>query len=533
MKELGVVLKGFKEATRCDAAVWLQPRVDAALVAEALSSPGLRAPPVPLLPEIGGSAHEIHMADGKLLVANVPGARRAWLAIGPCPPEGDEPLDAYLSFLLPVVTQYVQAAMEVEHAATELAERYEEINLLYTISEILGRTVRIEEAAPAILTEISETVGARRASILVHDRVTDTLQVIAAIGANPEDTPPIGTGDQCSVSARVFRTQHPMIVERDEMPCPAESLYRRGAMLSVPIMWTTSDGGEPLGVVNLSDRRSGQPFSAGDQKLVAAIATQIATALQNARLVRTSLAQQQLVHEMQLAHDLQMKLLPSTKIVAPQADVAARVVPAESVGGDFYHLFRLGGDRTGVMIGDVSSHGYRAALIMALAMSASAIHAQGTNDPAETLASILGSMREELASTEMFITAFYGVIDREKGELRYANTGHPHAFVISESGELERLPAIDPPLGMVDESPTAVTRPWTGKSDLLLLFTDGVSDARNRVGARLGEQSVLDVVRQHRAEPPDSILNRIFQTLGQHTGDAPLRDDLTVVVLRS
>lgn len=533
MKELGVVLQGFREATRCEAGVWLQSRPEDPLVAEALASPGLRPPPAALLPESGGPPHEIHTGDGTMLVASVPGARRAWLSIGPCPPEARLPLASYLSFLLPVVTQYVQSALEVEHAATELAERYEEINLLYTISEILGRTVRIEEAAPAILKEISETVGARKASILVHDRVTDTLQVIAALGVDPEDAPPIGTADECSVSARVFRTQHPLIVERDEMHCPAEALYRRGTMLSVPIMWTTSDGGEPLGVVNLSDRRSGQTFTAGDQKLVAAIATQIATALQNARLVRTSLAQQQLVHEMQLAHDLQMKLLPNTRVVAPQAEVAARVVPAESVGGDFYHLFRLGGERTGAMIGDVSSHGYRAALIMALAMSASAIHAQSSSDPAETLNAILGSMRDELASTEMFITAFYGVIDREKGELRYANTGHPHAFVISGSGELERLPALDPPLGMVDSAPGGVTRPWARGEDLLLLFTDGVSDARNRTGGRLGEEAVLDIVQRHRGETPATILERIFQTLAQHTGDAPLRDDLTVVVLRS
>ena len=84
---------------------------------------------------------------------------------------------------------------------------------------------------------------------------------------------------------------------------------------------------------------------------------------------------------MQLAHDLQMKLLPSADVVAPDAEASARVVPAESVGGDFYHLFPLGPGRTGVMIGDVSGHGYRAALIMALAMSASAIHAQATDDP--------------------------------------------------------------------------------------------------------------------------------------------------------
>ena len=136
-----------------------------------------------------------------------------------------------------------------------------------------------------------------------------------------------------------------MLAEGDQMLCPEEASYRRGAMLSVPIMWTAPAprGAEPLGVVNLSDRRSGQPFTAGDQKLIAAIATQIGTAIQNTRLVRASVEQQRLAHEMQLAHDLQMKLLPSNAVVAPEATVAARVVPAESVGGDFYNLFRLGG----------------------------------------------------------------------------------------------------------------------------------------------------------------------------------------------
>src|SRR6185436_2883261 len=108
-----------------------------------------------------------------------------------------------------------------------------------------------------------------------------------------------------SVSAEGFRTCHSTIVEAEQAPSESERAVHKGAMLSVPIMWTSPRGGaEPLGVVNLSDRRSGQPFSAGDQKLISAIATQIGTAIQNARLVRESLSQQRLRQEMQHAHDL-------------------------------------------------------------------------------------------------------------------------------------------------------------------------------------------------------------------------------------
>lgn len=527
LRDLDAVLVAFTAVTRCGAAVWTQSAPQAPVVVEAGE-----APPLSLsLQDITGEARFVESDGGGVLVCAVFGPRRAWLVIGPCE-GGEEEVRSYCRFLHPVVVQFMQSAMEVEHAARELAERYEEINLLYTISEILGRTLTLEDAAATILTEISETVGARKGAILVHDRVTDTLQCIAAIGASRDDIPPVAASDDLSVSARVFRTQHPLIVERDYMPSEAENAYRRGMMLSVPIMWTTPQGGQPLGVVNLSDRRSRQPFSAGDQKLVAAIATQIGTAIQNARLVRSSLNQQRLVQEMELAHELQMRLLPSVAIVAPEAEVAARVVPAESVGGDYYNLVRLGEHRTGVMVGDVSGHGYRAALIMALALSASTIHAQRIADPGEALAALLGSLRDELETTEMFITTFYGVIDRPNRLLRYTNAGHPHAFVISQAGDYERLPAADPPLGMVDTAPSTLMRSWASESDVLVLFTDGLSDARNRQGHRLGEEAVLDAVVRHRGASPKVILDRAFEVVRAHTGDVPLRDDQTMVVLR-
>lgn len=531
MTELESVLTAFRDVTGCGAAVWVE--TEGHLPTRVATS----VPAVGVLgwtpPFDAGPPRTVESPGGPVRVSLIPGPRRAWVVVGPCRIPST-PLDACLRFLLPVAAQYLQSSLEVEHAANELAERYEEINLLYTITEILGRTVSLEEAAATILKEISETVGARRGSILVHDRVTDTLQTVAALGVSVLDVPPIALHDECSVSARVFRERRAVITEDDEHPCPAEALYRHGMMLSVPIMWTAPSGGtEPLGVVNLSDRGSGQPFTAGDQKLIAAIATQIGTAIQNTRLVRASLSQQRLVQELALAHDLQMRLLPRTEVVAPEAQVAARVVPAESVGGDFYNLFRLTGGRTGVMIGDVSSHGYRAALIMALTMSASAIHAQSCGDPGEMLAALLSTLREELATTEMFISAFYGVIDREAGVLRYANTGHPHAFHVRANGVMERLGAIDPPLGMVETMPSARSCRWTPGSDLLLLFTDGVSDARNRFGHRLGEQPVLDIVHRYRTERPAIILQRVFEELAEHTGEAVQRDDLAVVLVRS
>jgi len=185
------------------------------------------------------------------------------------------------------------------------------------------------------------------------------------------------------------------------------------------------------------------------------------------------------------------------------------------------------------MIGDVSGHGYQAALIMALTMSAAAIHSQTRSDPGDMLHALMSTLREELAMTEMFISAFYAVVDPVARELRFANTGHPHAFLLAEGHDFERLAASDPPLGMTEQQPATSRRSWNPGRDLLVLFTDGVSDARSPDDARLGEDRVLETIRAHRDESPSEILERVIAELDAHAADEPRRDDLTLVLLRA
>jgi phosphoserine phosphatase RsbU/P len=124
-------------------------------------------------------------------------------------------------------------------------------------------------------------------------------------------------------------------------------------------------------------------------------------------------------------------------------------------------------------------------------------------------------------------------VDPEKGKLTYANTGHPHAFVISQEGTSTRLSAVNPPLGMLDDTPSTASLSWVGKKDLLVLFTDGVSDARNSRDERLGEERVLELIKENRDNDTKVIVDRVFKMLEVHTRAVPLRDDLTLVVVRS
>ena len=97
----------------------------------------------------------------------------------------------------------------------------------------------------------------------------------------------------------------------------------------------------------------------------------------------------------------------------------------------------------------------------------------------------------------------------------------------------ERLGAIDPPLGMSDHAPSSRTVKWTSARDLLVLFTDGITDALNEAGQPMGERRVLDTIKRYATESPAVIVERVFEALRNHTGDIPPRDDLTLVVLRS
>jgi sigma-B regulation protein RsbU (phosphoserine phosphatase) len=260
------------------------------------------------------------------------------------------------------------------------------------------------------------------------------------------------------------------------------------------------------------------------------VASQVGAALENARLVQRDMGRQRLQRELELAHNLQLRLLPSPSVLQGDATVAARFDPAETVGGDFYTFNRLGGGRVGVMLGDVSSHGFSAALIMALVMSAAGIHAGVMNSPDETLVALLDSLGGELASTEMFFSVFYGVLDPERGRLAYANAGHQHAFRIPFEGEPERLVTTAPPLGLAPAS--SIKRrvvPWSPAGDLLCLWTDGLVDSRNGPGG-FTEDSLLQAICDRRDQPPEAIVEAVF---GQAKLASPSTiDDRTLLILR-
>ena len=433
------------------------------------------------------------------------------------------------------LAQLLKHEREARSAARELSERYEEINLLYFISEILGSVLSLPDAATRILGEVADVLGARRASLWVFDAEGHQLHLAASVG-DDGFTGPIDVQDPDSATALVFREKQTLNLERGAV-LPNVSRFEPSprsfeAFLSVPINYTPPQGiARTVGVITLVGRRSNVRFSAGDARLLSAIASQIGAALETQRLMRDSLKQERLVRELELAHDLQLKLLPDPARFQGPPAIAARCVPAESVGGDFYHLVRISGDRLGIMIGDVSSHGFSAALIMALTISAVGIYAQEAGSPAEVLRRVHRALIKELETTEMYLTLFYAVLDRGSRRLTFANAGHPHAFRIGADGEKERLGATDVPLGMMpNDSYREHVLDWS-PSDLLCLFTDGLSDAYPHPDGGSGENELVAEFVQLRHRPLADIISHVFNATGQVALRVP-PDDRTALLVR-
>jgi sigma-B regulation protein RsbU (phosphoserine phosphatase) len=384
-------------------------------------------------------------------------------------------------------------------------------------------------------------VGAGRASIAVIDDAAGLLRTVAARGFDPARAADIPLDDPHSIAARVVRDSLPLVGVAGESAAPSARSsvrpsdlrgYRGEAYMSVPICFTPAGGASrTIGVINLTDRRGGGRFSAADQKLVAAAANQIGAAIELARLVVKEREQQRLTDELELARDLQLLLLPAPNVLRGDAQVAVRCIPTERVGGDFYTFNRLGLGVVAVMVGDVASHGFAAALVMAAVMAAAGIHASSGATPDVTLRALRDSLAERLASSDTYLTVFYGILDPGRARLTWASAGHPYAFHIPATGPPLRLEATAPPLGLGGSAEIGSRSvPWEKGRDLLCLWTDGLADATNPQGERFTEARLLAALECRRELEPERIVSEVMaeaDAFTEHPGD-----DRTLLVLR-
>ena len=250
--------------------------------------------------------------------------------------------------------------------------------------------------------------------------------------------------------------------------------------------------------------------------------------------VELEMAQRELQADMRAAELLQGHLLRRPLPEISELEAAAEIVFARGVGGDFYDLRRVGG-HLAICVADVSGKGPQAALISA-ALRGLLDEAEG-RVPGEAgwadPAAFLQHLNERLSDTlpdEMFVTMFYGCLDLESGELRYASAGHDPPL-LCRGERVEELPPTGPALGIAPELAPRAGRAMLRPGETLLLYTDGLTTARHPQGGRVGEERVAVWLRERAALPPAELVAELLR-LACAEGQAPLEDDVAVIALR-
>jgi sigma-B regulation protein RsbU (phosphoserine phosphatase) len=288
--------------------------------------------------------------------------------------------------------------------------------------------------------------------------------------------------------------------------------------------------GRMIGVLSVFNKK-GSGFTESDQRLGTIIAAQSAQVIEHARLVEEEKALQVMQRELEMAHEIQRNLLPKTVPDLPGYDLAAKTVPARNVGGDYYDFLPSGDDHLALVLGDVSGKSMPAALLMANVQAT--IRGQTLLNPAAgDCMTRSNRLLYDSTDSDKFVTFFYAVLDPARHELRYSNAGHNPPMLLSKGGEPRLLETGGPVLGVVPSFTFEEATVTIDPGDLLLIYSDGFTEAMDRRFEEFGEDRLLEATRAAWDLPAAGIVESIFDAVNKHAGDAPQTDDMTLMVLR-
>jgi serine phosphatase RsbU (regulator of sigma subunit) len=294
-------------------------------------------------------------------------------------------------------------------------------------------------------------------------------------------------------------------------------------------------GAQLVGVLLLGERLSEETYSGEDRRLLSAVAGQAALALQNIRLAEQIAerleAERRTAVELELAREVQSRLLPRSSPPLRTLDCAGDCAQARSVGGDFYDFLELGGGQTAIVLADIAGKGMAGALTMASLQAHLRAHpGQAREDPERLLRGLNASLCESLAAGR-FATLFLGCYDDGTRRLRYANCGHNPPLLLRADDRVERLAATATILGAFETWDCAVAEVVLEPGDTLVLYSDGITEATNGEDEEFGEARLLEAVHRHRAAGAPALIAGILAAVhGFRRGEQA--DDMTLVAAR-
>ncbi len=452
-------------------------------------------------------------------------------------------------FVMRTLADQIAVAIESARAFTAQREEAWTLNSLLQVAENIAHASSIDELLPAIVRLPPLLLGCDRCYCLTWQREGASFTPLAAYGITPtQHIAFIGAAfdeNEAPLLAEARRAMAPLALpdarSRTYMCPPILEPFGGGALLALPL----TARGATLGMLVADYDDAAHQFTARELTLYAGIANQVAGALESALLAREAAEAARLEEELRVAREIQTALLPGKVPNLPGWDLAADWRSARLVGGDFYDFWRLtrnpedseaasvalNSQPLGFVVADVSDKGIPAAMFMTLSRSLVRAAALDGSSPSVALARANRWITRDSESA-MFVTLFYGVVQPNTGVLRFSCAGHnPPLLFRAADGTVSELTTPGMALGVLEEAPLSEAEAEIAAGDVLVCYTDGLTEAINGEEEAFGVPRLREVIAEHHADTAAELVGAINAALRQFSQRPPF-DDLTLVVLK-
>ncbi len=434
---------------------------------------------------------------------------------------------------------HLPAASQAGSATQNLAK----LRAVLEVARALQTSLSTDDVLGAVVDAALTITGAERGFLLLREG--DDLQIRVARDAGGA---PIAK-ESLQVPTRLL---HRALRERPELLSmtfdPAAAGSRRPdasvahlelrSVVAVPLVRVrTADPRETVaagiddtvGLIYLDSRRDVADLSSGNRELLQSLAIEASTILENARLLEQERARQAFEEEMKIARLIQQSLLPKRLPAAGWFQAAGSSLPSRQVGGDYFDVIATSERAWAVVVADVCGKGVSSALLAALLQGAFLRFAEMPAD-VEAMLGQLNRFLLERTGGEKYATLFYSVLTAD-GTLRWANAAHCPPVLVRCGGALELLEPTGMPVGLIDNASFEVQTAALGDGDKLVLYTDGLTEARNEVGQFFESRRLLGLLRRAAGLPCRVLHEALLGELARFTGGAEQADDITLLVI--
>lgn len=408
----------------------------------------------------------------------------------------------------------------------------EHLLTLYQITRVMNSSLEFSEVLDNVMDAVMHVTKAERGVLMIADDRTGELRIQVARNVSGEILEKEDAYSTTIVN-QVVETRQPLLTNNamfDTRFAPGQSIIMRGlrAILCAPMIVQE----RLVGVIYVDTAMRFGNFSESDRDLLSAVSGQAGVAIENARLYGVAVEKGRMERELQMAREIQEGLLPRRMPTLQGYEIVARWRSAREVAGDFYDAFPLDDDTFGVVIADVSDKGAPAALFMAVARSLIRSHAFNGLSPVDTLAQTNDLILEDAESGGMFVTVYHSVFNKN-GHSINVNAGHnPPLFYRHKTKEVSYMPRGGRAIGWFPNNPLRPDELKLESGDVLVYYTDGLTEAENRQGDFFGEARLAQAVLEKGNQSAEAITDHIVNSVDQFCAGAPPFDDLTLMVIR-